>query len=181
MGTIVARVRHAPAGSLREANRRYDAPPMSMPLIAWMRDLQRAHGLRALKYASVSVVGVSVTQILLVICYQPVFGFSMTAGWANFTAVSGASIPAYLLNRQWVWKKTGRHSLRREVLPFWAISLLGLLISTIAVSFVSRQWDSQLAISGTNIASFGVLWIGKYLFLDTIMFKPTETASTANG
>jgi putative flippase GtrA len=154
---------------------------MSMSLVARMRDLQRAHGLRALKYASVSVVGVAVTQILLIICYQPVFGFSMSAGWANFTAVSGASIPAYLLNRQWVWQKSGRHSVRREVLPFWGISLLGLLVSTIAVSFVSRQWDSQLAISGTNIASFGVLWVAKYLFLDTIMFKPAEPAATPNG
>ena len=152
-----------------------------MSLVARLRDLQRAHGLRALKYASVSVVGVAVTQILLIICYQPTFGFQMTAGWANFTAVSGASIPAYMLNRQWVWNKTGRHSVRREVLPFWGISLLGLLISTVAVSFVSRQWDSQLAISGTNIASFGVLWVGKYLFLDSIMFRPNEPAPTPNG
>jgi putative flippase GtrA len=154
---------------------------MSMSLVARLRDLQRAHGLRALKYASVSVVGVVVTQILLIICYQPAFGFQMTAGWANFTAVSGASIPAYLLNRQWVWNKTGRHSVRREVLPFWGISLLGLVISTIAVSVVSRQWDTQLAVSGTNIASFGLLWVGKYLFLDAIMFKPAEPAPTSHG
>ncbi len=152
-----------------------------MPLVGRLRDLQRAHGLRALKYASVSVVGVVVTQVLLVVCYQPAFRIEMTAGWANFTAVSGASIPAYLLNRQWVWQKTGRHSMRREVLPFWGISLLGLLISTVAVSFVSRIWDTQLAVSGTNIASFGLLWIGKYLFLDAVMFKPVETATHAEG
>jgi putative flippase GtrA len=146
---------------------------MGMPALARLRDLQRAHGLRALKYASVSVVGIAVTQILLVICYQLV---GMTAAWSNFTAVSGASIPAYLLNRQWVWQKSGRHSMRREVLPFWGISLLGLIISTVAVGFVSRYWDSQLAVSGTNIASFGVLWIGKYLVLDSIMFGPPELA-----
>jgi putative flippase GtrA len=144
---------------------------MGMPALARLRDLQRAHGLRALKYASVSVVGIAVTQVLLVICYQLV---GMTAAWSNFTAVSGASIPAYLLNRQWVWKKSGRHSVRREVLPFWGISLLGLIISTVAVGFVSRSWDSQLAVSGTNIASFGVLWIGKYLVLDSIMFGTAE-------
>ena len=122
-----------------------------------------------MKYASVSVVGIVVTQILLVICYQLI---GLTAAWSNFTAVSGASIPAYLLNRQWVWKKSGRHSMSKEVLPFWGISLLGLIISTIAVGWVSRHWDSQLAISGTNIASFGVLWVGKYLFLDAVMFGP---------
>ena len=140
---------------------------MATSAIAKLRDLQRAHGLRMFRYAGVSVIGVTVTQILLVICYQLV---GMTAAWSNFTAVTGASIPAYLLNRQWVWKKSGRHSVHKEVLPFWGISLLGLILSTVAVGFVSRHWDSQLAISGTNIASFGVLWVGKYLFLDAVMF-----------
>lgn len=138
-----------------------------------LRDLRRSHGAKALKYASVSVVAIAVTQLLLVICYQVV---DMSAGWSNFVAVSGASVPAYLLNRQWVWQKSGRHSLRREVLPFWAISLLGLVISTAAVSGVSRWWDNQLAVSGTNIASFGVLWVAKFLFLDAIMFKGAEDA-----
>lgn len=140
---------------------------MTVTAMTRLRDLQRAHGARALKYASVSVVGIAVTQVLLVICYQLL---DWSAAWSNFTAVSGAAIPAYLLNRQWVWQKSGRHSVRREVLPFWGISLLGLLISTVAVGYVSNHWDSQLAVSGTNIASFGVLWIGKYFFLDQLMF-----------
>lgn len=148
---------------------------MGATTFARIRDLRRTHGAKALKYASVSVVGIVVTQALLIICYQVI---DLSAGWSNFIAVSGASIPAYLLNRQWVWKKSGRHSLRREVLPFWAISLLGLVISTVAVSFVSGYWDSQLAVSGTNIASFGLLWVGKFLFLDAIMFKPDDEPAT---
>lgn len=142
-----------------------------MTSIARLRDLQRAHGARALKYASVSVVGVIVTQAILVVCYQVL---EMTAGWSNFTAVSVASIPAYLLNRRWVWKKSGRHSMHREVLPFWAISLLGLVISTVAVSVVARRWDTQLAVSGTNIASFGLIWVAKYLLLDSLLFGGVE-------
>ena len=41
-------------------------------------------------------------------------------------AVLIASLPAYLLNRAWVWNKGGAHSFTREVLPFWIMSLLGL-------------------------------------------------------
>lgn len=139
---------------------------MGMTAIAKLTDLGRAHGPRAIKYASVSVVGVAVTQVLLVITYQS----GMAAAWANFVSVSGASIPAYLLNRQWVWGKTGRHSVHREVLPFWGMSILGLIISTVAVAYVADHWDSQLAISATNIASFGTLWVAKYLLLDQVMF-----------
>ncbi len=149
-----------------------------MTILSRVRDLQRAHGLRVFKYAGVSVVGVLVTQVLLVICYQLI---GLTPAWSNFAAVSGASIPAYLLNRRWVWKKSGRHSMHREVLPFWGISLLGLVISTIAVGWVSRYWDSQLAVSGTNIASFGSLWIAKYLFLDAIMFSDGEASTAAEA
>ncbi|MFP4512432.1 MAG: GtrA family protein [Acidimicrobiales bacterium] len=146
---------------------------MGSSAFARIRDLQRAHGARALKYASVSVVGVVVTQVLLVICYQLL---DLTAAWSNFVAVSGASIPAYLLNRRWVWQKSGPHSMHKEVLPFWGISLLGLVISTVAVGYVSRHWDTQLAVSGTNIASFGVIWVGKYVFLDAVMFRPRADA-----
>lgn len=149
---------------------------MGTSTLSRLRDLRRSHGAKALKYASVSVVGIVVTQALLVVCYQVI---ELSAGWSNFVAVSGASIPAYLLNRQWVWQRSGRHSLRREVLPFWAISLLGLVISTVAVSVVSRWWDSQIAVSGTNIASFGLLWVGKFLFLDAIMFSAAD--SSVNG
>ncbi|MBK5222315.1 MAG: GtrA family protein [Acidimicrobiia bacterium] len=136
-----------------------------------LRDLQRAHGVRALKYASVSVVGVAVTQVLLFITLQ-LLDWSPT--WSNFVAVSGASVPAYLLNRQWVWAKSGRHSMRREVLPFWGVSLLGLLLSTVAVAVVSGYSTAHLVVAATNIASFGVLWVGKYVFLDKLMFGPGQ-------
>ncbi|WP_195210360.1 GtrA family protein [Actinomarinicola tropica] len=156
-----------------------------------LRDLHRAHGMRALKYASVSVVGIVVTQILLSITLQVL---DWTPAWSNFVSVSLASIPAYLLNRQWVWAKSGRHSMRREVLPFWGISLLGLLLSTAVVAFVGRYTEHHLAIRAANIGSFGLLWVGKYLYLDKLMFAhdedgsevvveavPSDEASTAHG
>jgi putative flippase GtrA len=138
---------------------------------AKLKELQDAHLLRALKYASVSIIGVVVTQILLLITYQ---GLDFSAAWANFVSVSIASLPAYLLNRRWVWQKSGAHSVHREVLPFWGFSLLGLLISTVAVGWVSQHYDSQLAVSFTNIASFGLLWVAKYFVLDGWMFGKGE-------
>jgi putative flippase GtrA len=135
---------------------------------ARLKELQDAHLLRAMKYASVSVVGVAVTQVLLLLTYQN--GEGLPAGWSNFISVTLATFPAYLLNRRWVWKKSGNHSVRREVLPFWGFSLVGLLISTVAVGYVANHWDSQLAVSFTNIASFGVLWVAKYFVLDAWMF-----------
>lgn len=140
-------------------------------MIDRLRALRASHGAKALKYAGVSAIAIAVTQVLLFVTLQIL---DMSPAWSNFVSVSLASIPAYLLNRQWVWAKTGRHSVRREVLPFWGISLLGLLISTGAVALVSRWTHAHLVIAATNIASFGLLWIGKFFYLDKLMFGPGQ-------
>lgn len=129
-------------------------------------------GVKALKYSAVSVVGVVVTQVLIFAFHGPA---GLSATLTNFLAVSLASVPAYYLNRAWVWGKRGRNSIRREVLPFWGFSLLGLAVSTVAVSVVAGMWDNPLAINVANIGSFGLLWVAKYLVLDAVMFGADET------
>ena len=54
-------------------------------------------------------------------------------GWSglvsNLVAFVIANIPVYHLNRSWVWDRYGPSRWRREVLPFWMISLAGLALS----------------------------------------------------
>ena len=135
-------------------------------------DKVKAHGL---KYSAVSVVNVVVGQGLL-------FGFvawaHLGATTANVLAVSISAIPAYYMNRAWVWGLRGKSSLKREVLPFWGFALLGLVISTICVTAASaalgvekgvddwRQYVPNIA----NILSFGTLWVVKFFVLDAIIF-----------
>jgi putative flippase GtrA len=132
-----------------------------------LRDFIDRYGGKALRYSTVSFVGVVITQVLI-------FGFIAidTPQWvANAVAVIISSIPAYLLNRTWVWNKRDSHSFSREVVPFWGMALLGLLLSTFAVWIVSDYTDSAIATSLTNIASFGVLWVGKFFILEKVLFK----------
>jgi putative flippase GtrA len=133
-----------------------------------LRDLIDKYGGKVLRYSSVSFMGLVITQILIVVLYN---GVGLAAWVTNFIAVTLSSIPAYMLNRAWVWDKHSSHSMTREVLPFWGMALLGLLISTIGVAIVSQYTDATIAISITNIASFGVLWVGKFLVLEKWMFK----------
>jgi putative flippase GtrA len=132
-----------------------------------LRDLIDRYGGKALRYSAVSIIGVVITQVLI-------FGF-IAADWpnwlANAVAVVISSVPAYLLNRAWVWNKRDAHSFAREVAPFWGMALLGLVLSTAAVAIVSNYTDSAIAASLTNIASFGVLWVGKFFVLEKLLFK----------
>ena len=93
-------------------------------------------------------------------------------------AVTISAIPAYFMNRAWVWGRRGKSDWKREVLPFWGFALLGLVVSTITVTVASaalgvekgvddwRQYVPNIA----NILSFGVLWVAKFFILDAMIF-----------
>lgn len=137
-----------------------------------VRALWLQYGRKFARYCGVSAFNVVFGQSLL-------FGFHTVLGWpgwyANFAAVAVSSIPAYLLSRRWVWRQQGRHSLAAEVVPFWMMSFLGLVISTIAVALVDRRFDGALPVQLANIGSFGLVWVFKFVVLDRVMWRhPTS-------
>jgi len=134
-------------------------------------------GRRAIRYVTTSGIGVVLTQALLSLF---LYVFHWPGGPSNVLAVSLVSVPAFLLNKYWVWGKRGRAHMRKEVLPFWLFTIAGLALSTLAVVAVvaltkdpdvpSLENGNKLAVQFANLAGFGALWILKYLFLDKIMF-----------
>src|SRR5690606_25289454 len=79
--------------------------------------------------------------------------------------------PAYILSRKWVWGQSGSHSVRNEVAPFWGLAILGLLLSTVLVSFADARWESSFAVSAANIVAFGIVWVFKFVILEKVMWK----------
>ncbi len=129
------------------------------------------------KYSAVSVMNVAITQSLL----QLALLTGMPAVAANVLAVGLSALPAYLVNRRWVWGRQGSHSIAREIVPFWSYAFLGLAISTIAVAWADHRWHSNLAVSLANIASFGVLWAAKFVLLDRWMFGGSSAPTSPEG
>jgi putative flippase GtrA len=119
------------------------------------------------RYSLTSLAGVAVGQSTLVLCVA-VLGWPGVA--SNLVAVSAGTVPNYLLNRYWTWQKFGRNRFFGEVLPFWTMTLLGLLLSTIAVAYADHRWGTTFAISAANLSGFGVLWVAKFLLLDRVLF-----------
>lgn len=149
-----------------------NAPASSPSLIGRLRSpfIQKA-----MRYAGVSLVGVVTTQILLIIFHAVMH---MGAQAANIAAVMIASVPTYVLNRSWVWGKTGRSHLRREVLPFWGFALAGLGLSTYFVGLVEQRTDATLPVLGANLAGFGVLWVARFFVLDRLLFPQTHESES---
>jgi len=128
-----------------------------------------------IKYALASIISVIVTQIVLIFCYS---GLKIDGEWSAFIASSIAAVPSYFLNRNWVWRKTGKSHMRKEVLPFWIMVFIGLgfsaLIGYYADDAGQRLTDSHfvrtLIITGSNIAGFAILWVLKFIIFNKILF-----------
>jgi putative flippase GtrA len=124
------------------------------------------------KYSMTSVVGVVMGQSLIFL-FASVLEWPW--GWANVTAVAISTLPSYYISRTWVWQKRGKSSFYAEVMPFWVMTFLGLLLSTIAVVFLENRYpDSKILANVGNVAGFGVLWVAKFFILDRILFKVTH-------
>jgi len=68
----------------------------------------------------------------------------------------------------------------KEVIPFWALALLGFALSTAAVWFVDTRWDPvPLVINLTNLAAFGLIWMAKFFVLDRVLFNTEEATAVS--
>jgi putative flippase GtrA len=132
-------------------------------------------------------VSVGTTILSAVILAALAVGLGVPAGLANVIAVLCGIGPSYLGNRHWVWKRDGRGDLAREVVPFWVLSIAGLIISTIAVARVgalSHAWPATaraIALPLANLAGFGALWCVQFVVLDRVIFHDRRAARVQAG
>jgi putative flippase GtrA len=142
-----------------------DHPAPGEGIVHYVLNLVRTKGL---KYVLVSVVNVLVGGGLLV-----VFQHWMDAVEANIVAVAISAVPAYYMNRAWVWGKRGKSHWKKEVLPFWVFTGAGLVLSTVAIHVAEDHFDrtsttGKFAILFVQLASFGVLWVIRFFVLDKL-------------
>jgi putative flippase GtrA len=135
----------------------------------------RRHGLR---YAGVSVFNVILGQGLL-------FWFENGLGWgatrSNITAVCIGAVPAYYLNRAFVWGKRGRSHFAKEVLPFWVFIAIGLVFSSITVTVATSIFpDTPIVSNIANLGAFGILWVLRFFVLDKLFHLDQEVDGDAD-
>jgi putative flippase GtrA len=123
------------------------------------------------------VVSVGTTLLSAAVLVALALGAGVPAGSANVIAVCCGIAPSYLANRHWVWGRSGRGDLVREIAPFWLMSIAGLVASTIAVSVVASavaHWSTSaraIALPLANLSVFGALWLLQFALLDQVLFK----------
>jgi len=146
---------------------------------------QSAHFTRLWKFASVSVISTIITQGVLFMTYHVLTLAS--AMECNVIATCVATVPAYYLNRTWTWGKRGKSNPWREVMPFWVIAFIGLVLSTVAVGVAAHNADhiSQsrdvraLVVQFANLSTYAVIWVGRYIIFNRFLFGETSSDAVA--
>ena len=143
--------------------------------------LRTATGRKVLRYGMASVVNVVVAQIVLA------WAFGVLHWTARASAVLAAVVaagPAYVLARSWVWGKSGRSHLVKEVLPFWGMALVGLALTTwvagvaeaASVDVTDSRLGRTLILMGAVFAISGVVWAVKFFVLNGLLFADRSPA-----
>jgi putative flippase GtrA len=126
---------------------------------------------RLVRFAGVSVVGVVITQALLILFKG---GLDWAGVPANIAATTLSAGPIFWMHRTWVWGVTRATSLSKEIVPFWSYTLVGLGVSTGFVAVADAQWGSTLAVSLANLTGWAVLWFGKFVLLERFLFREAD-------
>ena len=138
---------------------------------------QRRHTPEAkqlIRYTMVSVISTAVSFGVLAL----VFGVLHLWGEIESTVFANvvATVPSYFLNRMWVWGKGGRSHLMKEIVPFWVMSTIGIVVS-IGGAAVARHigkvhhlthLQQTVVVLLANLFSFGLFWVLKYMLYNRL-------------
>jgi putative flippase GtrA len=136
------------------------------------------------RYGTVSLVATATSLTVLGVLVSTT---AIPAGVANVIATAIGTFPSFELNRRWVWQRSGRRSMRAELVPFWILSFTGLALSTLTVSLAAAWADAAglqgftrtAAIEAANVAAWGSLWVAQFVILDRFLFRATATSAPA--
>lgn len=130
---------------------------------------------RLVKFGLVSVVAVCVSQTTLVVTFGLLHWEARPSNLAAFVL---ATIPSFELNRRWTWRRSGRTHVRRELVPFWVLAIVGLLASDQATRFAastSEELTSRtlrtFVVMLASLTTYGLLWVVKFALLDRLVWS----------
>jgi putative flippase GtrA len=122
----------------------------------------------------VSVVSTVVSFGTLALVFG-VFHFWGEIGSTVF-ANAVATVPSYYLNRGWVWGKNGRSHLMKEIVPFWAMSGIGIVVSIFGAAIARHlgiehhlgHIQQTVVVLFANVMSFAIFWVLKFLVFNRL-------------
>jgi len=143
--------------------------------------LRTPEGRKMFRYSMASVVALGVSVVCLtafeLLGWGPVLSSTLA------TVIS--AVPSYEMNRRWAWGRTGKGHVWREVVPFWAIALVGWAFATYSVRLAETSVGDSLGhllrvavVVAVYVGAYGVLWVGKFVVFNKVLFAGSAEGIT---
>lgn len=134
--------------------------------------LRGADRQRLVRYGLTSLLALGVSEAVLLVL-SATTGLSAMAG--ALAANLAGTVPSYLLSRYWIWPEADRDRAGRQVVLYWATSLVSMAISSVTLELVADHLPGahlvHLALLGAAYLVISlVLWVGKYVSYRTLIF-----------
>jgi putative flippase GtrA len=163
---------------------RFLARPLVERALAPARGDRSVH--RFIRYSMVSAVAIVISQGVILVC---AWLFHLSGVAANAIGAVASTPASYELNRKWAWRKHGKSHIWREVVPFWALTLAGLLASTGTVQIADNMAHSHdvtglpraMAIMGASLFAYGVVWVVKFIVFNRVVFVTRSAPAGATA
>ena len=96
-----------------------------------------------------------------------------------------ATVPSYLMSRYWIWKDSNRTRVRRQVVLYWAVSLICLALTSVATGAIASLAPAghrfHLAVVAVGFPAVTIVfWLAKFFVYQRVIF-PAARADTARA
>jgi putative flippase GtrA len=140
---------------------------------------------KLLRYFTGSVVATVCSEVVFVLLYGAL-GVGTT--WSSVVSWLAGAVPNFWLNRNWAWQRTGRPSLRGEVLPYTAIIVLTLVLATVAthgadVWLQGRDVSDSVRVflvAAVFLSVYVVVFVLRYVLLERLFGGPQHRPEEAS-
>jgi len=122
---------------------------------------------KVVRYTGGSVVATGCSELAFVLLYGPL---GVTPAWSSVVAWLAGAVPNYWLNRAWAWRRQGRPSVRRELLPYALIVGVTLLLATLATRAADRALTGAQTSGHARVALVAATFLGVYVVMFVLRF-----------
>jgi putative flippase GtrA len=130
---------------------------------------------KLLRYFTGSVVATVCSEVVFVVLYG-LLGMGTT--WSSVLSWLAGAVPNFWLNRNWAWQRTGRPSLRREVLPYAVIIVTTLVLATV-LTHATDVWLHHRGVSSSvRVTLVAAVFLGTYVVVFALRFVLLERLFT---
>ncbi|QNI06760.1 hypothetical protein GAN17_10980 [Mycobacterium kubicae] len=138
---------------------------------------------KKLRYVAVALVFLPIGQGLIQLLGPYLHDYAA----ASLIAASLTTVPNFFANKRFVWRNSPVTNVRHQVMVFWVVVMLAVLLATTFTDLVQNAMVDRstlvrgASVLGVQVIGFGIVWVGRFMILDRWFFRSKEHPVQRSG